>query len=87
MKVGFSEGWLMVLTVTIFAIAISLIVSWLIRWSKILTLIVFGQYDWNRNKLIEIYFLSVCFKIILNKPFRTERQVEHFNNYQFFNLA
>ena len=51
MKVGFSEGWLMVLTVTIFAIAISLIVSWLIRWSKILTLIVFGQYDWNRNKL------------------------------------
>ena len=43
LKVGFGEGWLKVFTVTVFGLAISLIVSWLIRKSKILTLIFFGQ--------------------------------------------
>jgi len=52
LRLGIGEEWLMVLTVTVFALAISLIVSWLIRRSKILTLIFFGQYDWNSNKLM-----------------------------------
>ena len=43
LRLGVGEGYIKVLTVTVFAIVISLIISWLIRKSKILTLILFGQ--------------------------------------------
>jgi len=44
LRLGIGEGYIKVLTVTGFAIVISLIISWLIRKSETLTLIFFGQY-------------------------------------------
>ena len=44
LRLGIGEGYIKVLTVTVFAIVISLIISWLIRKSETLTLIFFGQY-------------------------------------------
>ena len=44
LRLGIGEGYIKVLTVTVFAIVISLIISWLIRKSGTLTLIFFGQY-------------------------------------------
>ena len=49
LRLGIGEGYMKVLTVTVFAIVISLIISWLIRKSETLTLIFFGQYE-RRNK-------------------------------------